>query len=117
MKWAVITSLMKKLKNNMLKQILLYFLLAICLLSKDGISVIIDSMQVKQSVFAVLEKSSDNSLEEEDASEDFWQFASTGLEEFSFLTFDFIEQKIPVNLEMNVLQVHLERIIPPPDKA
>ncbi len=101
----------------MVKQILLYFLLAFCLLSKDGITLIIDSMQVKQSVLAAMEQSSDNSVEQEDASEDFWHFFSTGLEEFSFLTFEFINQKIPVNLEMNILQVHLERIIPPPNKA
>jgi len=68
----------------MLKQILLYFLLAFSLLSKDGISLIIDSMIVKQSVFAFTEKATDNMAEEEDVAEDLWHFTSTGLEDFPF---------------------------------
>lgn len=101
----------------MVKQILLYFLLAFCLLSKDGVTLIIDSMRVKQSVFALVEKTTDNLAEEEDVAEDLWHFAPTGLEDFSLFSFEFSGQKIPFDSDGNLLQVHLERLIPPPDKA
>ncbi len=101
----------------MLKQILLYFLLAFCLLSKDGVTLIIDALRVKQSVFALIEKTTDNLAEEEDVAEDLWHFASTGLEDLSLLSIEFTEQKIPCDSDGNLLQVHLERLIPPPDKA
>lgn len=101
----------------MVKQILLYFLLAFCLLSKDGITLIIDSMRVKQSAYALVEKTTDDLAEEEDVAEDLWHFAPTGLEDFSLLSIEFTEQKIPFDSDGNLLQVHLERLIPPPDKA
>ncbi len=101
----------------MVKNILLYFLLAFCLLSKDGITLIIDSIQVKQFVVAVLEKNSDNTAEEEDVTEDLWHCTSTDIEDFFLLSVEFTSQKTPNSSEENLLQVHLERIIPPPEKA
>ncbi len=101
----------------MVKNILLYFLLAFCLLSKDGITLIIDSIQVKQSVVAVLEKTLDNTAEEEDVTEDLWHCTSTDIEDFFLLSVEFTSQKTPNSSEENLLQVHLERIIPPPEKA
>ncbi len=100
-----------------MKNILLYFLLAFCLLSKDGITLIIDSIQVKQSVVAVLEKTLDNTAEEEDVTEDLWHCTSTDIEDFFLLSVEFTSQKTPNSSEENLLQVHLERIIPPPEKA
>lgn len=117
MKLGAIMSLMKKWKINMLKRILLYFLLAFCILSKDGITWIIDSIQVKQSAFNLMEKTADNAAEEEDTTEDIWHFASTGIENLSFVSIDCTKQILPNTFKENLLQVHLERIIPPPDKA
>ncbi len=102
----------------MFKKTLLYFLFAFSLFSKDGVALIIDSIQEKQSLFVYLENpTDDDAAEEEDASEDIWHFASAGIDDWMFLPYDLVDQKIPSNSEENLLQVHLERIIPPPDKA
>ena len=101
----------------MLKRILLYFLFAFCLLSKEGISWIIDSIQLKQSVYSLKDKSTERAAEEEDVSEDIWHYAASGMEDFSILPVELSIQKVPNSIEESHLQVHLERIIPPPDKA
>ena len=94
----------------MLKGIIIYFLLVICLLSKDGINFCIDSYRDVDTIACDI----DLSLEEEDAAEDLWYFTSSGLEnlpEFSVIP---ANNTIIASPEAALLNVLLEQVSPPP---
>ncbi|MEY2894340.1 MAG: hypothetical protein RIS42_59 [Bacteroidota bacterium] len=102
----------------MLKGITIYFFLVICLLSKDGMTMLVDAIQDSHSISFPTDISFDDASEEEDeVSEDLWHFASSGMEDIPLGPLDFTNQFILTALELNFLQVHLEQIIPPPNKA
>ncbi|MEN9959737.1 MAG: hypothetical protein RLZZ474_1981 [Bacteroidota bacterium] len=101
----------------MLRGIAIYFLLTICLLSKDGMTMLVDSIHDSHSISMPTDISFDDASEEEEVSEDLWHFTSSGMEDIPLGALDFTNQLILTALELNFSQVHLERIIPPPNKA
>ena len=101
----------------MLKGIIIYFLLVICLLSKDGINFCIDSYRDAKAFACQVDISLEDNLEEEDVTEDLWHFASSGLEnlpEFSVISGN---NKIVASPEASFLNVLLEQVSPPPRMA
>lgn len=97
----------------MLKGIIIYFLLVICLLSKDGINFCIDSYRDVDTIACDI----DISLDEEDAAEDLWHFASSGLENLPALSVAPGNNTIVVSPEAALLNVLLEQVSPPPRMA
>jgi hypothetical protein len=101
----------------MLKGIIIYFLLVICLLSKDGINFCIDSYRDAKALACQVDISLEDNLEEEDVTEDLWHFASSGLEnlpKFSVLPGN---NSIVASPEAALLNVLLEQVSPPPRMA
>ncbi len=97
----------------MLKGIIIYFLLVICLLSKDGINFCIDSYRDANSITC----DADINLEEEDAAEDLWHFASSGLEYLPEFSGKRINNSIVAFSDAALLHVLLEQVSPPPRMA
>ena len=97
----------------MLKGIIIYFLLVICLLSKDGINFCIDSYRDVDTIACDI----DLSLDEEDAAEDLWHFASSGLENLPEFSVVAGNKTIVISSEATLLNVLLEQVSPPPRMA
>ena len=97
----------------MLKGIIIYFLLVICLLSKDGINFCIDSYRDVDTIACDI----DLSLDEEDAAEDLWHFASSGLENLPEFSVVAGNKTIVISSEATLLNVLLEQASPPPRMA
>jgi hypothetical protein len=94
----------------MLKGIIIYFLLVICLLSKDGINFCIDSYRDVDTIACDI----DLGLDEEDAAEDLWHFASSGLENLPEFSVVAGNKTIVISSEATLLNVLLEQVSPPP---
>jgi hypothetical protein len=96
----------------MLKGIIIYFLLLICLLSKDGICVCVDSFCDSNAIAC----SVNMSFDDEDSTSDLWHFSSSGLEIYPDLGKSG-NNKIVASFKATWLNVLLEQVSPPPRMA
>jgi hypothetical protein len=95
----------------MLKGIIVYFLFLFCLLTKDGISLVIEVIREKGNIACELNLSDSF---EEDSSDDFFDSEDFGFE-LNLNAFDgFIDKSIDDQDQKSVLNVLLEHVSPPP---
>lgn len=98
----------------MIRGILVYFLLVCCLLTKDGLSLALDTWVEKSSLS--LEMSFEDSLEE-DGSDDFFASEDFGIALNQNPLDGFIDKSIDDQYQKSVLNVLLEQLSPPPRLA
>jgi hypothetical protein len=98
----------------MLKGIFVYFLLVICLLSKDGINFCIDTLRDTNTFSSYVDMSLEDTLEEEDVTEDWWHFTSSGFENLPAFSGILVDKTILASPEAALLNVLLEQVSPPP---
>jgi len=104
----------RKLKINMLRGIVVYFLLLFSLLTKDGLSLAFDVLCEKSSIS--VEMSFQDTLEE-DGSDDFFASEDFGLQLNQSHNDSFAERSIPDHYSETALNVLLEQVSPPPRMA
>ena len=95
----------------MIRGILVYFLLVCCLLTKDGLSLALDTWVEKSSLS--LEMSFEDSLEE-DGSDDFFASEDFGPKLDLKQNDSYADKSIRDQYSQSALQVLLEQVIPPP---
>lgn len=98
----------------MFKGIFIYCLLVFCLLSKDGINFCLDALQDTNSITWHVDLGLQDSIEEEDASEDWWFFTSSGLENMPEFSVNSMNKNTVVSSDPALLNVLLEQVSPPP---
>jgi hypothetical protein len=96
------------------KVIFVYFLLVICLLSKDGINFCVDTLRDAKSNTSYVDMSLEDTLEEEDVTEDWWHFTSSGFENLPEFSVKLVDNTILASPEATLLLVLLEQVSPPP---
>ena len=98
----------------MVRGIIVYFLLVVCLLTKDGISLDLDVLREKSDIS--LEMSFEDSLEE-DGSDDFFAGDDVILALNQQSTYFFVSNSVCDQYQSTRLNVLLEQVSPPPRTA
>lgn len=96
------------------KGILLYFMLLTCLITHDGISLAFNALRDSTETSCLSSFSFEDSMEEENASEDFWDQMDTSLEAQSSVLVEIISKVYYGYRNQSVSQVFLEQVSPPP---
>lgn len=104
----------RKLTINMLRGIVVYFLLLFSLLTKDGLSLAFDVLCEKSSIS--VEMSFQDTLEE-DGSDDFFASEDFGIQLNQSHNDSFAERLISDYYSETALNVLLEQVSPPPRMA
>ena len=116
MMWGVIMFPTRKLKNNMLRRILLYFMLFCCLLTKDGLSYAFDFLKQTTDISMLTDFALEDSLEEEGAPEDWLDHAGPINVNLQLQIPNLKKTSFPERNESE-LNVLLELVSPPPRQA
>lgn len=113
---GVIMYPMRKLKINMIQRILLYFMLFVCLLTKDGISFAFDFLKERVEMTILNDITWEDSMEEEGEPEDWLDDASVVHVMPQIYFNKSTKTAFPERNEAR-LHVLLEQISPPPRMA
>jgi hypothetical protein len=114
--WGGIMFPTRKLKNNMLRRILLYFMLFCCLLTKDGLSYAFDVLKKTVDVSVLSDPPCEDTLEEEGAPEDWLTHAALLNVNLQLQIPNLKKTSFPERNESE-LNVLLEQVSPPPRLA
>ncbi len=106
----------RKLKNNMLRRILLYFMLFTCLLTKDGISYAFDLLKEKAVIAMFTDVEWEDVKEEEGTPEDWWNHGALDNLVVQVQIPNLNKTSFPERNESE-LSVLLEQVSPPPRMA
>lgn len=98
----------------MIRAIFVYFLLVVCLLTKDGLSLALDVLCEKSSV--ALEMSFEDSFGE-DGLDDLFASEDFGLQLNQNQMDGYVDKLIYVQYKQSAIHVLLEQVIPPPRTA
>ena len=106
----------KKLKNNRMRRILLYFMLFCCLLTKDGLSYAFDVLKQTVDISVLADPACEDTLEEEGAPEDWLDHAASINVNLQLQIPNLKKTSFPERNESE-LNVLLEQVSPPPRLA